>query len=196
MNILIATTNSHKLREIREILSVPGLSLVGMDSITDPPEVVEDAETFAGNAIKKAATLARVTGLWTMADDSGLSVEALDGRPGVRSARYAGEPVSYDANNRKLLAELRNATNRRASFHCAIALSDPSGNCRVVEGVCSGAILLAPRGSQGFGYDPLFVPDGHSLTFAEMEASAKHTLSHRGRALAQAHEAWIGLLSE
>ena len=208
MKLVIATRNKHKLEEIREILGKPaphqrmlrvhgtgqGLDVVSAFDFPDVPDVVEDGETFEANAIKKAVTLAKATGLWALADDSGLEVDALNGEPGVYSARYAGEPVSPPANNRKLLAALKNVTNRKARFRCVVALSSPSGETRVVDGRCEGTIGFEERGSKGFGYDPLFIPDGHTVTFAEMDGAAKHAISHRGRALRRAAEEWGAVL--
>lgn len=194
MKLLLSTRNVHKLTEIRAIFDVSGLALVALDDFGELPEVAEDADTFAGNAIKKAVTLAKLTHLWTLADDSGLEVDALGGAPGVWSARYAGEPVSYQANNAKLLQELEGVTDRRARFRCVIALSDPYGEARTVDGTCEGRIISELRGREGFGYDPLFVPDGHAETFAEMPAALKNRISHRARALAAAREAWGDVL--
>ncbi len=159
------------------------------------PEVEEDGSTFESNAIKKAVTAARSTGEWCLADDSGLEVDFLNGAPGVRSARYAGEPVSYRANNAKLLTEMTGAVDRRARFCCVVALSSRSGVVRTVAGFCSGHIIHEPRGTEGFGYDPLFVPDGQTLTFAELGEAVKNGISHRSRALARAKEAWLNILT-
>ena len=186
MKLLIATRNQHKLHEIRAILKMPDIEIIGMDSFPDVPEVIEDGDTFEANAIKKAAEVAAATGLLTMADDSGLEVDALDGAPGVYSARYAGEPSDDAANNRKLLAELDGVTDRRARFRCAIALVGSAEEPQTVEGRCEGRIGLAPVGRQGFGYDPLFIPEGFEKTFAELSDSEKNSISHRGAALAAA----------
>jgi XTP/dITP diphosphohydrolase len=194
--LIIATGNLHKLKEIREIFSIPRLTLVGLEGVPGAPEVEEDRDTFEGNAIKKAATLAAFSGAWTMADDSGLEVDALGGAPGVYSARYAGEPADYTANNVKLLRELSGATNRSARFRCVIALCTPEGEVRTVEGCCEGCIATSERGAGGFGYDPLFIPAGHDTTFAEMTAEAKNAISHRGRALAVAATEWAKLLQQ
>lgn len=195
MKLVIATRNQHKLEEIRAIFHVPGLEVASALDFPDVPDVVEDGVTFESNAIKKAVTLARATGLWAMADDSGLEVDALGGAPGVYSARYAGEPVSYKANNEKLLRELAAAPSRAARFRCVIALSDPAGRAETVEGRCEGAIASAERGAGGFGYDPLFIPEGHRQTFSEMPSAAKNAISHRGRALAKAADAWGRMLA-
>jgi XTP/dITP diphosphohydrolase len=194
VKLLVATRNRHKLDEIRAILAQHGVACVGLDEMPAAPEVVEDGDTFEANAIKKAVSLARATGLWTLADDSGLEVEALGGAPGVRSARYAGEPSNDGANNRKLLAELGVRGDRRARFRCAIALADPAGGVRTVSGACPGMILTAARGQGGFGYDPLFVPDGSHLTFAELDGATKNRISHRARALQRAIADWADVL--
>jgi XTP/dITP diphosphohydrolase len=183
--LLVATRNRHKLEEIRAILAGADLALCDLADRPDAPEVDEDGATFRDNAIKKAATLARWAGMWALADDSGLAVAALDGAPGVRSARYAGEPVDIAANNRKLLAALAGIRDRSACFRCAIALSDPAGQTRCVEGACAGRIADQPAGDHGFGYDPLFIPDGHALTFAQLPTETKNGISHRARALAR-----------
>jgi XTP/dITP diphosphohydrolase len=195
MNLILSTRNEHKVHEIRAILAIPGLVITALTGVPDAPEVEEDGETFEANAIKKARVLAQHTGMWTMADDSGLEVDALDGDPGVRSARYAGEPVDYEANNRKLLNALTGEANRRARFRCVIALCDPDGEARTVEGRCEGAIAEAARGTGGFGYDPVFIPEGFARTFAEMPAELKNAISHRGLALQAAIEAWSALLT-
>lgn len=196
MKLLVATRNRHKLEEIRQIFSLSGLTLLAADEVSGLPEdVVEDADTFEGNALKKARELGEASGLWTLADDSGLEVEALNQAPGVFSARYAGEPCSYPANNAKLLRELSGATNRRARFRCVIALRAPDGREWTVDGRCEGVITDAVRGVNGFGYDPLFVPDGFSKTFAELDSATKNSLSHRGNALRRAAVEWKSILS-
>jgi len=184
------------MEEIRTIFALPGLALVAADEVPGlPEEVVEDADTFEGNALKKARELGRASGLWTLADDSGLEVAALDNAPGVYSARYAGEPCSYPANNAKLLKALEDVADRRARFRCVIALCAPDGREWTVEGRCTGRIIEAPRGANGFGYDPLFVPDGFEQTFAELDGAAKNRISHRGNALRRAAAEWRGLLA-
>ncbi len=190
MILLIATRNKHKLEEIRAILGAPALALKSALDFPDIPDVVEDGATFEANAQKKAEALARATGLWTLADDSGLEVDALGGAPGVFSARYAGEPTDYAANNSKLLRELAGGKNRTARFRCVLALASPAGKVRFVDGRCEGRIIEDLRGAGGFGYDPLFIPDGFAQTFAEMPTDAKNKISHRGRALAAARVAW------
>jgi XTP/dITP diphosphohydrolase len=196
MKLLIATGNSHKLREIRAILNIPGLEIVSPREWPHPlPDIVEDGATFEANAIKKAMLTALAAGLWTLADDSGLEVEALGNAPGVRSARYAGEPSNDAANNALLLKNLAGIPDRRARFRCAIALCSPTGRGQVVEGACPGSMLADPRGTHGFGYDPLFVPDGHTLSFAELSDAEKNAISHRAKALQKARETWGALLA-
>jgi len=190
MKLLIATRNRHKFQEISDILRSPHLSFSSLHDWATPPEVIEDGATFELNAKKKAVTLARFSGHWTLADDSGLEVDALGGEPGVYSARYAGEPSDDAANNRKLLDTLAAHANRHARFRCVIALSDPLGETRSVCGTCEGTLLTAVRGQGGFGYDPLFVPSGYDRTFAELSAEIKNTISHRAKALSLAVNQW------
>ena len=181
--LLISTRNPHKLREIMAILDGAGVELVSLERFPDAPDVIEDRNTLEGNAAKKAEELYRLTGLPTMSDDTGLEVDALGGAPGVRSARYAGEDADAAANRALLLDQLDGADNRRARFRTVIALATDTGT-RFFEGVCEGDILREERGHGGFGYDPLFQPDGHAESFAEMAADTKNAISHRGRALA------------
>ncbi|MDO9543540.1 MAG: RdgB/HAM1 family non-canonical purine NTP pyrophosphatase [Kiritimatiellia bacterium] len=195
MNLLVASRNKHKLEEIRAIFNLPDIALVSADEIPNLPEVIEDGATFQVNAIKKAVTLAMFAHLWTIADDSGLEVDALGGAPGVHSARYAGEPVDYAANNAKLLEELDGIPLRSARFWCVVAMSSPSGRAQIVEGKCEGRIICEIRGKEGFGFDPLFVPEGYEHTFAEMNSSLKNMISHRAAALRQAKEKWGSVLS-
>ncbi len=190
MELLIATRNRHKIGEIGAILQLPGLFLLSLDDIPGLPDVEETGRTFEENAILKALTMARHTGRWTMADDSGLEVEALGGAPGVRSARFAGQHGDDHANNRKLLECMKDIRDRRARFRCVLALASPDGVSRTVEGVCEGQIAEEERGVNGFGYDPLFIPEGHACTFAEMDPVEKNRISHRSRALRRAADAW------
>lgn len=194
MKLLVATRNPHKLAEVRAIFQSPRLELVGAADVPGVPEVVEDGDTLEANALKKAIEGHRATGLWTLADDSGVEIDALGGAPGVRSARYAGEPCDPAANNAKLLAELGDRPDRRARFRCVIALAGPGFEPRAVDGRCEGVIARAPRGAGGFGYDPLFIPDGFAGTFAELAPEEKNRISHRARALAAAWRAWGDLL--
>jgi XTP/dITP diphosphohydrolase len=183
VKIYVATHNKHKISEISEILH-------GFEVVADNPAGVEEtASDFAGNAlIKVRAIAASHPGEWCMADDSGLEVEALGGAPGVFSARYAGGDGDTAANNALLLKNLEGEKNRRANFTCTIALVDPSGREHVVDGKVFGKIALNPSGAKGFGYDPLFIPDGYDKSFADLSAEEKNAISHRGRALAKAVE--------
>jgi XTP/dITP diphosphohydrolase len=192
--LLLATRNRRKLAELQALLdgATQACRMVTIDDLEgDMPEVDEDGDTFVANARKKAIVLAKSSGLLTLADDSGLAVDALGGDPGVRSARYAGTPCDDDRNNALLLSRLDGVIDRRARFHCVLALADPTGRCKTVSGICEGTLLAAPQGRHGFGYDPLFVPDGYERTFAEMPASEKHQISHRARALQAAISNWL-----
>ena len=183
MKLIVATHNQHKIREISQIL--PDFDIVA----DDPEGVEENAPDFVGNAlIKVRAIAAKHAGCWCLADDSGLEVAALGGAPGVRSARYAGEPSNTPANNALLLKNLTGVTDRRANFTCAIALVDPSGAEHTAVGRCFGRIAETPSGAAGFGYDPLFVHDGHDVSFADLSADEKNAISHRGRALEEARK--------
>lgn len=183
--LVVATRNAGKLREIRHLLAGEGIRVVGLDAFPDLPEVVEDGDTFAANAAKKAETIARLTGRLCLADDSGLAVAALDGAPGVHSARYAGAQGDDAANNDRLLRELSGIPSgrRQAAFHCVMALASPGEPTRLFTGEVAGRILEAPRGSGGFGYDPLFLVEGFGQTMAELPLETKNSISHRGQAL-------------
>lgn len=195
--ILVATRNQNKLEEIRQIFQIEDLQLVAADEIAGLPEdVEEDAETFEGNALKKARELCQASGLLTMADDSGLEVDALGLAPGVFSARYAGEGCDHAANNAKLLRVLEKVDNRRARFRCVIALCAPDGREWTVDGTCEGTILRQSCGRGGFGYDPLFAPEGHTQSFAELDAAAKNSISHRGVALRKAALVWAAIFKD
>lgn len=190
MKLLIASRNSDKVREIREIFTLPTIELVCAADIPGLPDVIEDSDSIHGNAVKKAVSLALFARMWTLADDSGLEVDALGGAPGACSARYAGEYGNYAANNMKLLREMEGKSIRAACFRCVVALSSPSGRAQTVEGVCEGVIAAEPSGRGGFGYDPVFIPRGYTKTFAELEMPMKNRISHRGRALRLAMERW------
>ncbi len=189
MKLVIATRNAHKLEEIRAIFDFQGLEVLSAFDFPEIPDVVEDGDTLEANAEKKATEIAKATNCWALADDSGLEIFALGGAPGVYSARYAGEQCSYSDNNDKLLRELAGKPDRSAQFRTVVALSDPSGNVQTLEGACPGAIIEKLRGTNGFGYDPLFVPEGYTETFAELSAEIKNRISHRARALQKAHDA-------
>jgi XTP/dITP diphosphohydrolase len=190
MRLVAATANPDKLEEIAAILAAAGVELLPRPP--EVPDVVEDAPTLEGNARLKARAIAEATGLAAVADDTGLEVDALDGAPGVRSARYAGEAASYEDNVRRLLTELsargaEDPASRGARFRTVALVAYPDGSETHAVGVVDGIISDRPRGGAGFGYDPVFVPARHEggdgRTFAEMSAEDKHTLSHRGRAL-------------
>ncbi len=185
MKLVIATTNRHKVEEIRDILSGLDIELVSTADIPGVPDVVEDGDTLEANAIKKARSVADATGLAALADDTGLEVDALDGAPGVYSARYSGDPPDYRRNNEKLLRELAGfeAGRRTARFRCVVALALPGDGVSTVEGVTTGRVLESERGEGGFGYDPLFLPDGFERTYAEMSPAEKNAASHRGKAV-------------
>ncbi|PZN11033.1 MAG: non-canonical purine NTP pyrophosphatase [Bacillota bacterium] len=185
--LVIATSNPGKLAEIRTIFQEAGLEL-RLRSLADFPGITmprEDGETFLDNARRKALAVARQAGRPALADDSGLCVDALGGRPGVRSARYAGEGAGDAANNARLLAELAGVPPERrgAEFRCAVVLALPDGRWTAAEGSARGRILEEPRGRGGFGYDPLFLSDELGVTFAEAPPEEKNRVSHRGRAL-------------
>jgi len=193
--LVLGSRNRKKCREMAELLAPPWepsppwvrLEIRPLDDFADAPEVVEDADNFAGNARKKASELARATSHWVVADDSGLTVDALDGAPGVLSARYAGEPCDDAANNRKLLAAIADLPDERrgAAFRCALALAGPNGAIRLeAEGACRGRLTRALRGTGGFGYDPLFLIAEYHKTFGELSPLVKHQLSHRAHAFA------------
>jgi len=186
MTIVMATRNRKKVEEIRRIFPGRGLRLLTMDAFPGCPEVEEDGRTFRANAIKKAVSVARYAGIPAIADDSGLEVDALGGEPGVYSARYAGERANDRENVRKLLVSLRpfrREYERRARFVCCIAFAFPDGRFRTFTGYAEGSIGKRRKGHNGFGYDPVFYPEGHDRTFAEMSDAEKDSLSHRGKAL-------------
>ncbi len=182
--LLIATRNQGKVRELRDLLSPMGISVLSLADIKNAPAVVEDGLTFRANAAKKAVELAQFTGAPVMGEDSGLEVDALDGRPGVFSARYSGENATDEQNNDKLLQELAGVPmeRRRARYRSAIAFADPHDLIDVVEGSCEGVITTERRGQNGFGYDPLFLIPQYQKTFGELPLEVKQTLSHRAQA--------------
>jgi len=182
MRLLIATGNKGKLAEFRQLLADLPIEIVSIYDLDGAPDVIEDRDTLEGNAEKKARTLAEFSGLPTLADDTGLEVDALDGRPGVHSARFAGPEEDPAKNRKRLLEELRGRKDRTARFRAVLAFVE-DGSCRLFEGTCEGAIGETERGTGGFGYDPLFVPEGSPFTFAELGPDAKNAISHRGRAL-------------
>lgn len=183
MKIVFATNNAHKLAEVRAVLG-EGFELVTLREVGITEDIPETGATLEENASQKARYVYERTGLDCFADDTGLEVEALRGAPGVRSARYATYGHDFAANNRKLLDELQGEDNRRARFRTVISLIR-GGEEQRVEGIVRGSIALSEAGCGGFGYDPLFIPEGYDVTFAEMSANEKNSISHRGRAVAE-----------
>ena len=190
MKLLVATHNPGKKREYERILAGLGLELVAPGQVGIHLEVVEDGDTYAENALLKARAFSEASNLLTLADDSGLEVDALDSAPGVRSARYAGEGATDEDLYRLLLINLKGVPDRQRSarFRCVIALLWPDGREEVVEGVCEGRITHEPRGQQGFGYDPVFHVLDRGCTMAELPMETKNRVSHRARAAEQARE--------
>jgi XTP/dITP diphosphohydrolase len=192
--LVLATKNRGKALELKAMLSG---TVERVASLADYPDVVlpaEGATSYRENAVAKARTVAQALGLPAVGDDSGLEVDALDGAPGVVSARFAGPDADDAANNAHLLHALRGLPPERrgARFRCVLAMVDSGGRETIVEGVCPGRILDAPRGGEGFGYDPLFLPDGETRTFAELPREVKGPISHRGRAVAALRDALAG----
>lgn len=181
-DLIFATNNAHKLRELRDMLA-GHYRVLGLADIGCTADIPEDADSFEGNALAKAEWVSRNYGCACAADDSGLCVDALGGAPGVHSARYAGTHGDSIANNEKLLAALRGVRDRHAAFHTAIALVCPGCEPVFFHGRVDGTITEAPLGDGGFGYDPLFIPDGWSQTFAQASAERKNAVSHRARAV-------------
>jgi XTP/dITP diphosphohydrolase len=189
--LVVATGNKGKLREFAELLKGVVDVILSPADFPGFPDVEEDGESFEANAIKKARSAALFTGRPVLADDSGLSVDYLEGRPGVYSARFAGEGASDADNNARLLRELDGvpAGQRTAAFHCVIALCKPDGSCQTFDGSLPGIVLEAPRGEGGFGYDPLFLVPAYGQTFSELPLGIKNAISHRGRAMQMLKEA-------
>lgn len=185
LRLLIATRNRGKIAEMRELFGGLAVELTGLDEFPDVAEVEETGSTFEENAVLKARKYSQETGLWALADDSGLEVDALGGKPGVYSSRYAGDMATDEDNIAKLLRSLADTPPevRSARFRCVMAVCDPQGNVRATaDGVCEGTIAQKPRGQNGFGYDPVFVPEGFNETFGELPDGTKRSLSHRARA--------------
>jgi len=181
--LVLATRNAGKTQELRRLLAEFPVVIKNLADFGPTPSAEEDGLTFEENAVKKARRTAKFLGLPSLADDSGLAVQALGGAPGVRSARYAGEQASDAENNAKLLRELRDVENRAAAFVCAIAIAVPWGPTLVYEGRCEGLIATEPAGTKGFGYDPIFFYPPLRQTFAQLTTEEKNEVSHRGRAL-------------
>ena len=183
--IILATRNQGKITEFKELLSGFNITFKSLLDFGSIPAVIEDGETFEDNAYKKAHETAKVLGFPALADDSGLVVDALNGEPGVRSARYAGEQASDMENNRKLLENMKDKDNRKAAFECVITIAVPLGPALIYEGRCEGEIATELSGDQGFGYDPLFFYPPLEKTFASLSAAEKNSVSHRGRAMSE-----------
>ncbi|MDP3789326.1 MAG: XTP/dITP diphosphatase [Candidatus Omnitrophota bacterium] len=194
--LVVATTNKDKIKEIKKILKGLGVKVLTPDKFGTPPAIVEDGRTFEDNASKKARIISRFTGRLSIADDSGLMVDALGGRPGVRSSRFAGEKATYVGNNAKLLWLLKNVppAKRKARFVCVIAIAKDGKVLKAVKGIASGNIAFEPSGKSGFGYDPLFIDPKYGRTFAELGPAIKNKISHRYRALEKAKKALKKLL--
>lgn len=187
-DLIIATRNQKKKEEITRLLGFTGIKIWSLADFRNIPAIEEDGLTFDDNAIKKATIAASMTGMLAIADDSGLEVDALGGKPGIYSARYAGENAGDRENNRKLLEELKDVPfkKRTARYKCSIALVEPDGNFKVVRGECFGLIATTPKGNNGFGYDPLFIVPNFSKTVAELSPKIKDRISHRAKAIYQA----------
>ncbi|MDY7032061.1 MAG: XTP/dITP diphosphatase [Thermodesulfobacteriota bacterium] len=198
MEILLATHNEGKLREIRDLLNGLDVEILSLKDIPQAPVVQETGSSFRENALLKAETIASFTDKLTIADDSGLEVDALDGKPGIYSARFAGEDARDDENNKELLNRLKRVPieKRGAVFNCAIAIVDPEGKKEIVEGKCSGIIQFEEKGTFGFGYDPLFFFPEYGKTFAELTSEVKNTISHRAQAMKKLREVLEKYLKE
>ncbi len=193
-DLLIASTNKHKVKEIKRKFADLSVNIIGLEAYPDLKDVEEDGNCFTDNALKKARERAQVTGILTMADDSGLEVDYLQGSPGIFSSRFAGPDASDEDNNKKLLKELEGIPDyqRSARFKCVIAIVDPIIEQEIiVEGICKGQILTEERGKNGFGYDPLFFLPQYGKTMAEITMAEKNRISHRARALVKAREVLI-----
>ncbi|MFQ6091996.1 MAG: XTP/dITP diphosphatase [bacterium] len=196
MKLVVATRNRGKIREIKSILHDLGLQILSCLDFPELPQVVEDGESFRENAIKKAETVCKYALLPSLADDSGLEVDALGGRPGVLSSRFAGPECSDEKNMAKLLKLMRDVpqSRRQARFRCVVALALPGEAPQTVEGRCDGIISSEPRGRTGFGYDPIFVVPEYGKTFAELGEGVKNRISHRARALFSAKKLLVEIL--
>lgn len=198
--IVLASRNKGKIRELRELLAESGIAaeVLSLADFPELPEIEEDGATFRENAVKKARIVAAATGLVTLADDSGLEVDALGGKPGVLSARFAGSHGNDSANNEFLLDRLQGITenHRTARFRCAIAITAPNGMTETCDGFCEGVIGFAPKGAGGFGYDPLFFIPEQGMTMAELPDGTKNRISHRAKAMQQAITMLLRVLAD
>jgi XTP/dITP diphosphohydrolase len=199
LRLVVASRNGKKAAEIRELLAPQGIEVVAISDFPNVPDVVEDGQTFAANAAKKASESARHISQWVLGEDSGLEVAALKGAPGIYSARYSGSGATDESNNAKLMAELIEVptVRRDARYVCNAALSDPNGEIRLqVEATCHGRITTEPRGTNGFGYDPYFLIPEYHRTFGELSPCVKRRLSHRARAFERLIPSLVRLLRE
>jgi XTP/dITP diphosphohydrolase len=183
--LVIATRNKGKTKEIKDLFKDFPIDIKNIDDFGPIPHLEEDGDTFDENAYKKASFAARILGLPALADDSGLTVEALKGAPGIHSARYAGENATDEQRYLKLLSEMEGVSNRKAAFECVISIAVPTGPALTYEARCEGLITEVPAGSSGFGYDPVFYYPPYKKTFAELTRQEKNRVSHRGKALAE-----------
>ena len=182
--LVVASHNPGKVREIRELLAPFAVDVVSAGDL-NLPEPEETGTTFIANAELKALAAARAANIPALADDSGLSIDALDGAPGIYSARWAGPEKDFDVAMTRIEREMDGKNDRKARFICALSLAWPDGHCDSFEGKVTGVLTFPPSGTKGFGYDPIFIADGHTVTFAEMEPAAKHAISHRADAFRQ-----------
>lgn len=192
--LVLATRNKGKLVELRRLLSEFDITIKGLDDFIPIPEVEEDGKTFQDNAYKKAYHTAKLLGIPALADDSGLVVNALNGAPGVMSARYAGEYASDEERYNKLLKEMKGQKDRSAYFECAIVIALPGGASKFFSGRCEGAITFEPTGEDGFGYDPVFLYPPLNQTFSQISLEEKNKISHRGKAMAELKEKFNSVL--
>lgn len=188
--LVLATKNRGKVSEFQDLFKGFDFEVKSLNDFGPIPPVIEDGETFEDNAVKKAQFTAKVLGLPAIADDSGLTVKALGGKPGVLSARYAGEDATDEANNIKLLSSMKGIEKREAAFICVLAIAVPQGPALIYGGTCEGLITQEMSGTQGFGYDPIFYYAPLNKTFAQMSAAEKNGVSHRGRAIAELRGSW------
>ncbi|MFH1479345.1 MAG: XTP/dITP diphosphatase [Candidatus Omnitrophota bacterium] len=197
MRLIVATRNKDKLKEIKALLKGIPLDVVSLGSFSGVPEVIEDGKTLEANATKKAKETSSFLNTLVIADDSGLEVRHLGNQPGVYSARFSGKDATYTSNNKKLLDMLEgvSVSKRKARFRCCIAIADKGKIIKVVEGKVIGKIVYKPKGRSGFGYDPVFIPDGYKKTYAELGIKEKNKISHRGKALLKVKKALMEYLS-
>lgn len=198
VEVILASRNKGKIREIRELLGDLKIRLTSLNDYVGLPSPIEDGESFQENAVRKAKMIASLTRKIAIADDSGLEVEALDGRPGVMSARFGGEGISDETRSEKLLSLLKEipSSERKAAFKCVVAIVSLEGNVRTAKGKCSGVIGFERKGENGFGYDPIFIPQGYEKTMAQLSPEIKNKISHRARAFLQAKKILEEMIKE